>query len=238
MPTLAIVGAGPGLGLSIAKVFGRNGFDIALIARTRGKLDELSAQLGELGINAEGFTADLMDRPTIIDALTRVEQRFGGIDVLEFSPAPHLPVPGITMAGPLEVSVENVQPQLDFYVHSAITAVRQVLPKMIERGSGTLLFTTGASSVNPVPMMGNVGIAGAALRNWVLNLHQTLADTGVYVAHVPLAVWIGSAGPETQADTIAESYWDLYTKREEAEHPYSVGRGPGPVRSGSAIWAS
>lgn len=34
MPTVAIVGAGSGLGLSIAKVFGRNGFSVALVART------------------------------------------------------------------------------------------------------------------------------------------------------------------------------------------------------------
>jgi hypothetical protein len=36
-----------------------------------------------------------------------------------------------------------------------------------------------------------------------------LADRGVYAAHVPLAVYIGSGGPETQPDTITELYWDL-----------------------------
>ena len=42
----------------------------------------------------------------------------------------------------------------------------------------------------------------------------------MYAAHVPIFAWIGSGGPETQADTIAQTYWDIYTKRDGAEHPY------------------
>ncbi|WP_432877486.1 SDR family NAD(P)-dependent oxidoreductase [Kribbella sp. CA-245084] len=222
MSTIAIVGAGPGLGLSIAKTFGRNGFQVALVSRSQEKLDRLTSELKTLDIDAAGFAADLMDRPSLVDALGRIKDRYGDIDVLEYSPAPHDPVPGVTMVDPLQVTVENMQPQIDFYLHGAITAVQQVLPAMIERGSGTLLFTTGASSTGPVPMMGNVGPAGAALRNWALNLNQVLADKGVYVAHVPLSVWIGRGGPESQPDTIAHLYWDLYTERDEAEHLYSV----------------
>ena len=43
--TIAIVGAGPGLGLSIAKKFGTNGFRAALIARSKDSLDQLVANL-------------------------------------------------------------------------------------------------------------------------------------------------------------------------------------------------
>jgi NADP-dependent 3-hydroxy acid dehydrogenase YdfG len=222
MPTITIVGAGPGLGLSIAKVFGRNGFAVAFIARSQAKLDSLSAQLDDLGIQATGFTADVMDRPSLAAAFDLVKERYGGVDVLEYSPAPHDPVPGITIAGPLEVTVDNLQPQIDYYLHGAVTAARQVLPGMIERGTGTLLFTTGASSVSPNPVMGNVGIAGAALRNWALNLHQVLDGTGVFVAHVPLNVWIGKGGPDTQPEAIADLYWDLHTKRDEGEHLYTA----------------
>jgi hypothetical protein len=41
-------------------------------------------------------------------------------------------------------------------------------------------------------------------------------------ANGPLAVWIGAGGPETQADTIAQVYWDIYTKRDGAEHLYAA----------------
>lgn len=49
---------------------------------------------------------------------------------------------------------------------------------------------------------------------------QVTAGTGVYAAHVPISTGIGAAGPESQADTIAEHYWDIYTRRDGAEHPY------------------
>jgi short-subunit dehydrogenase len=208
--------------LSIGKVFGRNGYTVALIARDQSKLDALAAQLREHDVDAAGFAADIMDRPSLVDGFDRIKQHYGAIDMLEYSPAPHNPVPGITMTGPLEASVDNLQPQIDFYLHGAVTATHQVLTAMLDRGAGTLLYTTGASSLQPNPMMGNVGPAAAALRNWVLSVHQALAGTGVYAAHVPLNVWLGSGGPDTQADTIAELYWTLHTERADAERLYTT----------------
>ena len=217
--TLAIVGAGAGLGLSIAKLFGRNGFRVALIARNKAKLDGLAAQLAALDIEAAGFPADLMDRPSLVEAFAQVKQRYGAIDVLEYSPAPHTPVPGVEMAGALDVTVENLQPQIDFYLHGAISVVQQVLPAMLERGNGALLFTTGGSSVYPNPMMGNVGIAMAGLRNWAHTLHAALADKGIYAGHISINTWIGSV-PGSDADSIAQLYWDMYERQDRVEAVY------------------
>jgi NADP-dependent 3-hydroxy acid dehydrogenase YdfG len=225
MPVIAIVGAGPGLGLSIAKVFGRNGFSVALISRTQEKLDSLAGELGQAGVDAAGFAADIMDRPSLTVAFERIKHRFGAIDVLEYSPAPHNPVPGITMTGPLDATADSIQPQLDYHLYGGLAATQQVLPDMIKRDAGTLLFTTGGSSMDPLaapPEFATTAIASAALRAWVLKLHQVTAGTGVYVAHVPIFAWIGAGGPETHADTIAQHYWDLYTKRDGAEHPYAA----------------
>jgi NAD(P)-dependent dehydrogenase (short-subunit alcohol dehydrogenase family) len=220
MPTIAIVGAGPGLGRSIGKVFGRKGFRVALVARSRDTLDRLAADLGEEGIEAAGFPADIMDRASLAETTARIKERFGAIDVLEYSPAPHNSAPALAMTGALDVTVDNVAPQLDLYLNGAITMVRAVLPDMLDAGSGTLLFTTGGSSVDANPMMGNVGIAMAALRNFVLSLHQALGERGIYVAHVPISVWIGQMGPASEPDVIAQLYWELYTTRRLAERPY------------------
>ncbi|MEV4976500.1 aldo/keto reductase [Streptomyces scopuliridis] len=62
---------------------------------------------------------------------------------------------------------------------------------MREAGTGTLLYTTGAGSIDPVPEVGNVNTAAAALRNWAVNLHKELACTGVQAAHVGIDVSIG-----------------------------------------------
>lgn len=216
MPVIAIVGAGPGMGLSIAKRFGGHGFEVALIARDTAKLGTLITQLEEQGVSAAAFTADVTDRPSIAAAFEQINKRFGRVDVLEYSPATR----EVEMAGPLEVTPENLQPQIEYYLYGAVTAAAQVLPAMREAGSGTLLFTTGGGSITPHPAMGNINAAAAALRNWVLNLHQVLDGTGVHAAHVAISAWIGSGPPEAEPDTIASVYWDLHTARDRAEIDY------------------
>ena len=65
MPSIAIIGAGPQLGLAIARTFGAQGYDVALIARNRAKLDSLVGQLASDGITAAAFPADVLDRPAL-----------------------------------------------------------------------------------------------------------------------------------------------------------------------------
>jgi short-subunit dehydrogenase len=212
MPVIAIVGAGPGLGHEIARAFGAKGFTVALLARSADKLDALAAKLEEEGIEAAGFTADITRPETVTAAFARVKERFGTIDVLEFSPAD----PGLGAADVLEVAPENLQPQVDFYL-GAIHTVKQVVPDMIAAGNGTVLITTGGGSITPVPFLANINIAAAGLRNWTLNLHNALKDQGVYVAHVAISAWIGAGHPDAAAEVIARNYIDLYETRTEPE---------------------
>ncbi|TCO47095.1 short subunit dehydrogenase [Kribbella antiqua] len=216
MPVIAIVGAGPGMGLSIAKLFSGRGFEVALVARNAAKLDTLVADLKEHGVSAMAFTADVTDRPSLVAAFEEITKRLGPIEVLEYSPATR----EVEMAGPLEVTPDNLQQQIEYYLYGAVTAAAQVIPAMREAGRGTLLFTTGGGSITPHPAMGNINAAAAALRNWVLNLHQVLDGTGVYAAHVAISAWIGSGSPEADPDTIAATYWDLYQARDRAEVNY------------------
>ena len=222
MSTIAIVGAGPGLGLAIARVFGEKGFSVALISRTQSRLDELAKTLGDEGIEARGFAGDVMDRDSLAAALTAAKETFGSIDVLEFSPAPHAPVPGLEMVGALDLTVDSMAPQLEFYLYSAIAAVREVLPEMLERHSGTLLFTTGGGSISPVPMMGNINAASAALRNWALNLNGALADSGVHAAYVAINLLIDSGPEKASAAAIAPLYWTAHQTRDTAEYLYAL----------------
>lgn len=217
MPTLAIVGAGPGLGLSIAKVFGGNGFDVALISRNKDKLDGLVQELAASGVTAAAFAADTAKATELAAALHAAAEHFGHIDVLEFSP--HA---GLVMSAPQEVTVDNLQPQIDQLLHGAVTATQAVLPAMLEAGAGTLLFTTGGGAINPYPMLATTNIAQAGLRNWALNLHNALADKGVFTANVAINVFIGATAPEgiphAAPDDIARVYWELHTDRDRPEH--------------------
>lgn len=61
MTTIAIVGAGAGLGQATAHRFGREGFSVALISRTQANVDKLAADLDEEGITARGYAANVRD---------------------------------------------------------------------------------------------------------------------------------------------------------------------------------
>ena len=169
------------------------------------------------GIKAAGFAADAADQTELASAVERAAARFGGIDVLVFSVGPA----GIISA--LDVTVENLRPGIEAVCYGAVTATRAVLPAMLACGSGTLLFTTGGSSVNPVPMFGNGGLTGAVLRNWALTLNRSLAGQGVYAGHVAIGAWLaGTPGPadvpRLEPDDVARIYWDMHTARDQAEY--------------------
>ncbi len=216
MPTIAIVGAGPGLGLSLAKTFGAQGYDAALVSRSKDRLDDLVEQLETTGITAAAFPADVADHAALARALADASDRFGGIDVLEFSP-----YAGLTPVQPEDVTATTLRPAVDELLLGAITAVQAVLPAMLEAGAGTVLTTTGGGAINPYPMLAPVNIAQAGLRNWVLNLHQTLAERGVYAANVAINLMIADQAPEgyphRSPDSIATEYWRLHTERSRRE---------------------
>lgn len=221
MKTIAIIGAGPGLGFSIAKKFGENGFRVALVSRNQEKLNQLAAQLKDLGIEASGFAADLYDKNQIVKAFSAIKEKYGFIDVLEFSPtAGNFPP---TPAS--QVTEDNAMDLFQGLVIGAIRCVQQVLPDMLEKGTGAILFTTGLSAIYPIPMMGNVGIALSGLRNYALNLHSDLKPKGIYVGHLSLGVFI-KPGTQTDPKYIADAWYEMYNKKEKAEDTFPVGVTP------------
>ncbi len=220
MPVIAIIGAGPGMGLAIAKTFGAQGFKVALLSRNPQKQEPLVTELAQQGIEAAAFTVDVLDRASIASGLASVKQRFGSIDVLEYSPADW----GLPLVSISQLTHENVQVAFDFNVHGALAAVAAVLPDMQARRTGTILFTTGASSVYPHfgnEMFANFAMTGAALRAYAHALHAALAATGVQAGHVAIGAWIGQQ-PGATPEAIAPLYWELHSKRDEVEKVFML----------------
>ncbi|MFD9116478.1 SDR family NAD(P)-dependent oxidoreductase [Streptomyces bottropensis] len=223
MTSIAIIGACPQMGMSIARTFGSQGFDVALISRNRAKLDGLVDMLTAEGIGSAAFPADVLDHDALTQALKDAAVRFGGIDVLEYSP---LAMESTVLATPAESDPSHIQHEIEVQLYGAMAATRAVLPAMREAGAGTLLYTTGAGSLDPLPMVGNVNAAAAALRNWVVNLHKELDGTGVQAAHIAIDVALGGASidPALKAATpeaVSSVYWELHTtKRDQGEIVY------------------
>jgi NAD(P)-dependent dehydrogenase (short-subunit alcohol dehydrogenase family) len=217
MKTLAIVGAGPGLGLSVARQFGRHGFRVALIARTRATLDTSVQHLQANQIEAAGFQADIKDPAQLKAAFAQIKETFGPVSVLDYNRGPSEPK---EIASVLHLTSENVQMQFN-HVHGAITSVQAVLPDMLDKGSGVLLFTTGVSSVVPMPILANVGMAMASLRNYAHCLHQALADKEIYVGHLIIAAGLRPRLAEgADPDLPAALIYDMCQKRDRVEETF------------------
>lgn len=205
MKTIAIIGAGPGLGLSIAKKFGAEQFNVALIARSEDKLLSMVNELSSLNIKSKYYLADLRNLKLLKQVLETVKIDFGHIDVLEFSP----------YSGPesfistLDVTTENIIDQINYYLLPAIESVQSVLPSMQKKNAGAILFTTGISGVHPIPQLGNAGIVMSGIRNYATNLHNTLKDQGIYVGHLSIGTLI-EQGTEGDPDLIADSWYKQY----------------------------
>jgi NAD(P)-dependent dehydrogenase (short-subunit alcohol dehydrogenase family) len=210
--SLLIVGAGPGLGFSVAKRFGREGFAVALISRSAKNLEALVADLANHGVEAAGFTADATDERSLRDAIASARARFGTLDVLEYSPAPDHD----TVVDALSITPENARHHVGRSLFGAITAARAVLPEMLERGHGALLFTTGASAAVPIPSHASVGLGMSALRNYARVLHAALKGTGVFAGSLMVATRI-LKDTEGDPDALADIYWHMYTDRDEVE---------------------
>ncbi|MCF2130962.1 SDR family NAD(P)-dependent oxidoreductase [Strepomyces sp. STD 3.1] len=229
--TIAVFGAGAGLGSATARRFGKEGFAIALVARRPERLDALVGKLGEEGIEAAAFPADLSDTAVVPALVERITDRFGRIDVVEYAPIPT----AAPMVAATQVTADLLDQLAGLYLHTPVETARAVLPGMIERGDGAFLLGQGVSAVHPLPGMSGVGPVMAAARNWILSLHGELAPRGVYAGTLSVAAWIeGSAGhlaaseadpglaghPTVTAAELADQYWDLYTRRDRPEQVY------------------
>ncbi|MEV6133735.1 SDR family NAD(P)-dependent oxidoreductase [Streptomyces violaceusniger] len=214
MTTLAIIGAGPGLGAAVARRFGREGYDTALISRDQDRLDALAAGLTGEGVIARGFAADVRDPKALTAALDAAAAALGPVEVLQYSPVPQrefmLPV--------LDTTADDLAGPVEFSVYGPVTAVRQVLPGMRALGRGTVLFVNGGTAVVPHPERAGTSIAFAAESAYGRLLHDTLADEGIHVAQLIIPGAIVPGHEKKDPAVLADTLWTLHRDRHGFRH--------------------
>src|SRR3712207_1089828 len=122
-PVIVVVGAGPGLGGSVARAFGRQGYDVAMVGR-RAAVTALGESLQADGITAGWADADVTDGSALAAAIDRFAGHAGGIDVLHFNPSAYRP------KDPLQLTVPELLDDVAVGVGGLLTSVQAARPHL------------------------------------------------------------------------------------------------------------
>lgn len=201
MTLCTIVGMGPGIGYSLAKKFGIQGFEIGTIARDEDRLQQYELSLLKFGIASSYAVADARNSQELKTALRKVGTN---PRVLIYNVA----VVERSSVGTL--SAEKLVEDFKVNVAGALVAVQHVLPSMLKSG-GTILFTGGSFAHMPNPHYTSLSIGKAGLHALAACLAREYEPQGIHVAIV--SVWGKvAAGTRYDPNLIAQEFWKLYTQ--------------------------
>lgn len=217
MKTFLSIGSGPGVGLATAERFAKEGFQIVLSARNTDKTQGLADQLKAKGYKADVRTVDTSDPSSIASMVADVEKSFGGIEVMHYN------VASMRKATITEQPRETFNQDLAVNIGGALAAAQAVIPKMSERGSGSILLTGGGYSMKPNPDYLSLSIGKAGIRALAHGLFESLAQNGIHVATVTVAATLVPGSKEV--DGVAEHFWNLYSQPKDEWAAEVIARG-------------
>ncbi len=209
-PMVLVVGAGPGVGASVASRFGRAGYHVGLVARSPDKLAELVAALQREKITASWAEADIAEDAALTEAVTRLAEHSGRVDVLHFNPS------AFRHKDPLALSADELLADVRLGVASLLTAVQAARPFMT---SGGRITATGSIAADrPWHEAASLGVQKAGLRNLVRSIDATLAPHDIRATCLTVK---GTLAPDTPfaPDLVADALFAAATMPSEHWRP-------------------
>lgn len=203
--TLLLVGLGPGLSAAVSRAFAKNGHRIAFIVRTPAHVADFEQQFAAEGIEAKGAAADASNPEALAQGLGALVDAWGVPDVLLYN------VSIFRQEVPSEIKPEEFVFDFRLNVQGALVATQTVLPGMLQRGSGTLLYTGGGAALSHSAPFTSLGVGKAAMRHLVHCIADEVRPKGISVGTFLIngAIKPGTPfGPEV----IAPHYYAFYEK--------------------------
>lgn len=229
--SIAVFGAGPALGASVARRYAKEGYTVVLVARQRERLEQLAEELG----TAHVLAADLSDTDAVPTLAGQIRDLVGELDVLYYGAC----AGGFTPATTL--TLQQFRSFLPISVDTLVALVHEFLPSMLDRHDGAIVTAQGASAVQGMPYISGPGPALAAQRNYLQALRAEVAGQGVYVGGLYIGAAIEKSAfhaewqadkaagrpvaelPEVDPAVLAELLWTMQAERRpEALYPDSM----------------
>ena len=206
-----IVGAGPGLSASLARLCAREGMRVALAARKIGKLSALAEDTG-----ASVHACDASRREDVDALFDAVLDAEGVPDLVVYNPSARV------RGAVADLDPEAVERAIAITAYGGFLVARRAAIAMRERGSGSIQFTGASASVKGYPESGCFAMGKFALRGLAQSMARELAPKGVHVAH-----FVIDGGIESQVripdhdewldpDAIAQTYLNVHRQHRSA----------------------
>lgn len=161
-----VTGGGHGIGREIAESLAKHGASVAITGRTQSRLDDTAASIEAAGGKAIVFPADVADENSIRAIVAETEQRFGPIDFLVSNAGVDGPF------GPLWLNkTEDWRYTLNTNLMGSVIVAQAVLPGMVERRSGHIVFVGSGGGLWGIPYDTGYAVTKAGL----IRLCETLA---------------------------------------------------------------
>jgi len=170
--TALITGGGTGIGLAIARCMHAAGAKVVLVGRREAELASAVAELGQGAFAVSHDITRLDEAPSLVK---RVTEAYGPISILVNNAGIHLKKPAA------DVSPEEFQKVLTTHVLGAHALTAAVAPGMIERKSGSILFTASMASLFGIPLVIAYSAAKSAYVGMVRTYSTEFSQHGVRV---------------------------------------------------------
>jgi NADP-dependent 3-hydroxy acid dehydrogenase YdfG len=208
-----VAGASSGIGEATAIELASRGFPVSLGARRVGKLEDLVGKIRADGGEAVGFQLDVTDPNSVKSFVAQSVDALGEIEVLVAGA-------GDTFYGKLaEMTCDEFESQLTIHLVGANRLTAAVLPGMIQRERGDLIFVGSEVGLRQRPHLGAYGAAKAGLLAMVNTLQMELEGTGVRASVVHPGPTKTGMGWSLPADKIGSALED-WAKWGVARHDY------------------
>ncbi|AGC64627.1 short-chain dehydrogenase [Mycobacterium liflandii 128FXT] len=208
-----VAGASSGIGAATAVELAAHGFPVALGARRVQKCEEIVEKIRADGGDAVALALDVTDADSVKDFVHQATERLGDIEVLVAGA-------GDTYFGRLyEIGTETFESQVQIHLIGANRLATAVLPGMLERQRGDLIFVGSDVALRQRPHMGAYGAAKAALVAMVTNLQMELEGTGLRASIVHPGPTKTAMGWSLPVESIGPALED-WAKWGQARHDY------------------
>jgi len=163
-----VCGSSKGIGREAAKLIAARGAEVTLLARSVDALEELAGEIRTAGGAANVLSADLDDRPGLIEALEDLVANKGAVHVLVNNT-------GGPAGGPLlGAETEAMESALGRHLLAAHRMVQTLLPGMKAAGYGRIVNVLSTSVREPIPNLGVSNLTRAAVASWAKTLSNEL----------------------------------------------------------------